>query len=134
MGNSVKLFYYRDQTGQAVGPLPLSEIQRFVAAGVLASDVQIRKENSHDWIPLTSAPASEEISTATKTSDFSSQSHQANLPFKRWRNRLARKNKKELLGCAVGQIIYLTLIVIFLKFVAWLLDRFMPPLFPDGIF
>lgn len=134
MGNSLILFYYRDQSGHAVGPLPLSEIKRFVAAGVLNADVLVREASSNDWIPLVSALASDEIPVATMVSDSSSLASPASPRFKRLRNRIARKNKKELLGCVVGQIIYLTLLFIFLKFVGWILQRFMPPLFPNGIF
>lgn len=46
-------YYYADANAQPVGPLPLDEIRRFVAAGVIPPDVLVCEADGETWRPLT---------------------------------------------------------------------------------
>lgn len=74
MGNAPQLFHYRDRSGRSVGPLPLSEILRFVEAGVLPADVRIREENDIEWSSLKGRLDPERIPGDTMSSDSSTRS------------------------------------------------------------
>jgi len=52
MGNVQKLFNYLDESGQPVGPLPLSELLRFAEAGVIPNDVRICEAGKDNWRTL----------------------------------------------------------------------------------
>ena len=54
MGNVQNLFNYLDESGQPVGPLPLSELLRFAKAGVIPNDVQICEVGKDNWRTLSS--------------------------------------------------------------------------------
>lgn len=147
MGNGSKLFYYRDQSGRAVGPLPLSEIERFVGAGVLSADIQVSKEGQDEWRALSSVTIPEKIPVATKVSAPSNSAtarsssssgsgaetdwNEAAKEFKELGKVIGRDVGKGLWRCVGQPILYVVLLVILFKLLMWLLDRFM---FPDGIF
>lgn len=45
-------YYYADHSGRAVGPLTLDEIRRFVAAGVIPSEVMVCEAGGERWKSL----------------------------------------------------------------------------------
>lgn len=141
MGNESRLFYYRDQTGQAVGPLPLSEIERFVKAGVLPTDVQVREEGGDEWHTMRTKPSGGQIPVATKVSSKSLQqaslNQTSNPSTKRGSGITSPKIFGESIGgwmgCAaafiVATVFYLLLLQPILKLMDWLYDKIVGPIF-----
>ncbi|MCB1087320.1 MAG: hypothetical protein KDM63_09765 [Verrucomicrobiae bacterium] len=136
MGNSPqKLFFYQGTAGLADGPLPLSEIERFVEIGALSAGLQIREQGQEAWRPLMHEPFLEEIPVATKVSEGSTRPNFPNRsksvsakPSLKGAPRLIFGERIEgWVGCAVALIVstafYMVLMQPFFKLIEWLYDK-----------
>jgi len=65
--NSGDLYYYADTQNQAIGPLPLSELQKLRISGTLQNSTLVVKEGGQDWVAFSSV----QPLSATTSSDSS---------------------------------------------------------------
>jgi hypothetical protein len=137
MGNGPQLFYYRDQSGRSVGPLPLSEIFRFVEAGLLPADVRVREENDIEWSSLNGRLGPEGIPGSTRSSDSSTRpSTITGLPDCGTPTFGQKKESRKILGesvegwlvCAgfliAATVFYMILMQPLVMLMEWLYDKF----------
>lgn len=52
--NSGDLYYYADAQNQAIGPLPLAELQNLRTSGTLQDSTLVVKEGGQDWVTFSS--------------------------------------------------------------------------------
>lgn len=136
MGNDPKLFYYRDNYGQKLGPLPLSEIDRFVKAGVLPENVMVREVEWNVWrslddLVIDAALVDETTISASPTSSGPTQGTSGTAATSRLR-KPSRKFFGESIGgwmgCAaaliVGTALCLGLLIPIFKLMEWFYDTF----------
>ena len=136
MGNTQNLFYYRDQNGQKLGPLPLSEIDRFVKAGVLPENVMVREVERNSWRTLDDLVINATLVEATTVSASSTSAGSANSTSgTAAKSRLRKPSRKFFgesvagwMGCAAaligGTVFYLFLLIPIFKLMEWFYDTF----------
>lgn len=144
MGNGPQLFYYRDQSGLSVGPLPLSEIRKFAEGGVIPNDVQITEVGRDNWRPLKSkSPKSNPSCELAKPppvvievpprgysggADAHSQvpddSESPEVDLGEMGRELARDVGKGLWGCVIYPLIIIGSLYLGLAVIEWLYDKF----------
>jgi len=80
--NSGDLYYYADAKNQAVGPLPLAELQKLRTSGTLQDSTLVVKEGGQDWIafssiqpPSVTTPADSVVLPTQAQETRSSESH-----------------------------------------------------------
>jgi hypothetical protein len=149
MGNYRRYFNYRDQTGQAVGPFPLSEIRRFAEAGVVPQDVLVTEVGREDWRPLDwrsskskpsqngpsqkiEKPPPIVIDVPPRGSDARTESgtegtgdpESPEVDLGEAGRELARDVGKGLWGCVIYPLILLGSLYLCFELIEWLYDKF----------
>jgi hypothetical protein len=76
------LYYYADAQNQAIGPLPLAELQKLRTSGTLQDSTLVVKEGGQDWIaffsiqpPSVTTPADSVVPPTQAQETRSSESH-----------------------------------------------------------
>jgi hypothetical protein len=89
------LYYYADAQNQAIGPLPLAELQNLRTSGTLQNSTLVVKEGGQDWVPFSSiqpasiAPSAKSPAPVTQIQEAHSLDSQGQYPA--WAQQLLQK-------------------------------------------
>ena len=93
--NPGDLYYYADAQNQAIGPLPLAELQNLRTSGTLQDSTLVVKEGGQDWVPFSSiqpasiAPSAKSPAPVTQIQEAHSLDSQGQYPA--WAQQLLQK-------------------------------------------
>ena len=93
--NPGDLYYYADAQNQAIGPLPLTELQNLRISGTLQESTLVVKEGTQDWVtfssiqPASITPPADSPISVTQNQEAQSLESQGQYPA--WAQQLLQK-------------------------------------------
>ena len=93
--NPGDLYYYADAQNQAIGPLPLTELQNLRISGTLQESTLVVKEGTQDWVtfssiqPVSITPPADSPISVTQNQEAQSLESQGQYPA--WAQQLLQK-------------------------------------------